>query len=147
MFKAFCNVHFVWFCMLWLIPHPLVLWQNYRSMECIYVCMYVCMYVCTAFTYICDVTFHLLNLRLNCRSIVVMLKMLECMWLHMSVGPPGSSSVPTLICVSSEIWRWLYSSTEDQYVYVFYKQAVVAPPEDGLSISRNICWGSLSNIL
>jgi hypothetical protein len=32
-------------------------------------------------------------------------------------------------------------------MYVFYKQAVVTPPEDGLSISRNICWGFLSNIL
>jgi hypothetical protein len=43
-------------------------------------------YIVTAFTYICDVTFHLLNRRLNCRSIGVMLKMLENMWLHMSVG-------------------------------------------------------------
>jgi hypothetical protein len=29
----------------------------------------------------------------------------------------------------------------------FLKQAVVTPPEDGLSISRNICRGFLSNIL
>jgi hypothetical protein len=35
-------------CMLWLIPHPLVLWQNYGSMECIYVCMYVCDYNCVS---------------------------------------------------------------------------------------------------
>jgi hypothetical protein len=33
-------------------------------------------------------------------------------------------------------------------MYVFFlKQAVVTPPEDGLSISRNICRGFLSNIL
>jgi hypothetical protein len=43
-------------------------------------------YIVTVFTYICDVTFHLLNWRLNCRSIGVILKMLESMWLHMNVG-------------------------------------------------------------
>jgi hypothetical protein len=39
--KHFAMYIFEWFCMLWLIPHPLVLWQNYGSMECIYICMYV----------------------------------------------------------------------------------------------------------
>ena len=28
-----------------------------------------------------------------------------------------------------------------------HHQAVVTPPDDGLWISRNICWGFLSNIL
>jgi hypothetical protein len=40
------------------------------------------------------------------------------------IDKPSSGGVTTAMCV-----------------YVFYKQAVVTPPEDGLSISRKICWG------
>jgi hypothetical protein len=44
MFKVFRNVHFCIFLCLWLIPHTVVLWQNYGSVECMYVCIYVCMW-------------------------------------------------------------------------------------------------------
>jgi hypothetical protein len=46
--------------LLWLIPHPIVIWLTYGSMECnIYVYVYVCVCVCVraravcAFAYVC----------------------------------------------------------------------------------------------
>jgi hypothetical protein len=39
MFIIFCTVKFcIFFVCSWLIPHPVVLWQIYGSMECMYVC-------------------------------------------------------------------------------------------------------------